>query len=121
MTEPLSLRCGRREHTRGVAGSLSAIETRQRIRNLETDTEHDTKSLRVLLHQVQDDLAVRVRQHTLGEQIERDVLADTDDDLRPVRGDQSRGVRIPRAVRDLVERVAVEAAGWLPASPCPGV
>src|SRR5690606_5081582 len=69
------------------------------------DAHHGAKGDAVLLGEVQNDLAGGVGDHGLIEQLEGDVLADTDDGLGEVTRDQFGLVAVPRTIADIGQRL----------------
>ena len=78
------------------------------VGDLEADAEHDAHGDAVLLREVQNHLAVIVRDNRLVEQLVGDVLTDADHEVRPVRAEQHGLGGIPRAVVNLVETETVQ-------------
>ena len=99
-----------RQHSERRALQSGRLHRGHRIGNREAEPHRHPESDRVLLHQVQHHIAGTVRDHALVEDLERDVLADPDDGLLPVTGDEARTSRVPRAVGDLVQREAEQPA-----------
>jgi hypothetical protein len=73
-----------------VAAGLGLLLVVDGVRDLPAGAERDAQRDHVLLREVVDDRPGVVGDDRLVEQLERDVLTDTEDELRPVAAEQLR-------------------------------
>src|SRR5688572_5432356 len=109
-----------RSELRGVVGqnanrvalSLGRLLVVDQVRDLPPDTHDQAEGPHVLLRQVVDDRARVVLDHGLVQHLHGDVLADTQNELRPVttEGDRVRG---PETLHRVLDRRAVQLSEQL--------